>query len=54
MRERFRDRIQDVQLKAAEKFVHVVGRGLEAFNNAFNRSYALMAKVGTMRQVMAI
>ena len=51
LRERVRDRIQTVQLKAAEKFVHVVGRGLDACNNAFARSYALMAKVGTMRQV---
>merc|ERR1719376_707275 len=54
LRQRIRDRIHNVQQHAAEKVVHAVSRGWEACQYAVGRSYALMAKVGTMRQELQI
>jgi len=54
LRQRIRDRIHNVQQHAAEKVVHAVSRGWEACHRAVGRSYALMAKVGTMRQELQI
>lgn len=53
-RERVRDRFHEVQLSTAERIVHILERGVDRCNNFFARSYALMAKVGTMRQELQI